>query len=150
MGNHPCGADCLPDNDTSLRISHPDTENILMDLNRPSDEKKYKIVFQGDPFPPQTHQDATPRRTLNFDEVALDDRAVSRPFDLSFSQSAIAPFNDSINHGKNPQPLTAFSGQNYINQRANFTKNVKHGTPQFYQAPGVGKENYPAAIHYYQ
>lgn len=89
MGNQPCGGDCLPDPDASMRLSYPGTDNVLVDLNRASDEKRYKIVYSGEPATKE-FKDHTPRKTLNFDEDA-DRVGLERPFDISFSQSCIHP-----------------------------------------------------------
>jgi hypothetical protein len=89
MGNHACGGECLPDPDSSMRLSYPGTDNLLVDLNRASDEKRYKIVYNGEPATTE-FKDTTPRKTLNFDDENTG-RVVERPFDMSFSQSCIHP-----------------------------------------------------------
>ena len=136
----------MPDGDSSMRLSYPDNDKILDDLNRPSDEKRYKIVFHGDPVQSNTNIDSTPRRTLNFDEVAPDDRKVDRPFDISFSQSVIAPVNDSMS-APPPirRPLEVYSGHNYLLSANQHMKNKAQGPPTFYQPSGFGKENRQAA-----
>ena len=65
MGNQTCGSDCFPDGDSSMRLSYLSQDKMLEDLNRPSDEKRYKIVFQGDSLPANIMNETTPRRTLN-------------------------------------------------------------------------------------
>lgn len=113
MGNHPCGADCMPDPDSSMRQSYGGTDNVLADLYRKSDEKRYKIVYSGDPMD-HHGKDCTPRKTLNFDDADGEKFQVDRPFDISFSQSAILPGNDTQRVSANPrQPLSIVSNQQY-------------------------------------
>lgn len=115
MGNQPCGGDCFPDPDSSMRMSYPGNEYVLADLNRPSDEKRYKIVYNGETMSKDI-KDYTPRKTLNFDLAEGEPHHIERPFDMSFSQSMILPAQDSFSAvgQARGQPLTTVSQQQQL------------------------------------